>query len=96
MKTTPEFQVLMGLFFGLLLGLFSHSLFGTILFTIFFEYIIFVSAVLYPPGEKLEDRILINVVYIFGWCFSRFLFLRETGCESCIHGVEVCYNTFPN
>jgi len=94
MNLTPEFQILMGLFFGLMLGLFSPNLFTTVLFTMFFEYIVFASSVLYPPGQKMEERILINVVYIFGWTFSRFLFLRETGFEPCIQWMENCYNTF--
>lgn len=91
---TLEFQVLLGLFFGLLLGLFSPGLIFTFTFTVFFEYLIFVGSIVYPPGQALENRILINAVYFFGWAFSRFLFLRETGFEPCIQSSEDVYNQY--
>lgn len=95
-KTNIEFQIMFSLFFGLFLGLFSYGLFWTILFIILFEYYIFAYSTLYPPGEQVQNRVLVNVVSLFGWTVSRFLFLRETGFETCIEQTEICYNTFPN
>lgn len=91
---TLEFQVLLGLFFGLLLGLFSPGIIFTFTFTVFFEYFIFVGSIINPPGAQLENRILINAVYFFGWAVSRFLFLRETGFEPCIQSTEDLYQQY--
>lgn len=96
MKTPSEFQAILGLASGLFLGVYSPSIFVTILFVIFFEYYIFACSVLSPPGCAAEDRILINVIFLFGWVFSKFLFVRETGLEGFVENCDVFYNTFPN
>lgn len=94
--STPEFQAILGLTTGLFLGVYSRGIFMTLLTILLFEYYIFACAVLNPPGEELGDRVLINVVFLFGWVLSKFLFVRETGFECFVENCEIFYNTFPN
>lgn len=93
----PEFQTMLSLAFGVTLGVFSVSLFATIVFVLFFEYMVLYMTI----SEKEDDhniavRIFINVVFLFGWVFSKVLLTRNTGFEDFCDGLEMCYETFPN
>lgn len=93
MRTTLEFQIVFSLFYGLVVGLFSYSILTLFFSIILFEYLTYAWSTLYPPGDKIEDRLLLNVVFIFGWVMSRYLFLRETGFETCIEETTKYYNS---
>lgn len=96
MKTTLEFQIVFSLFYGLVIGLFSYSLLTMFASILFFEYVTYAWTTIYPPADALEDRVLMNTIFIFGWVISRYLFLRETGFETCIDETTKCYNNFVN
>lgn len=95
-KSNALFEAILGLAMGLFLGVYSHGLFMTLIFTIFFEYYVFVSGEIKGNPSETGDRILINVVYLFGWVLSKFLFVRETGFEDLISNTKLCFETFPN
>lgn len=84
-------QIAISLFIGIFFGMFSYGLFWMIIFLFGYEiYIIAVSHV-YPPGEKLYDRLILNSAFIFGWIISRILYLRESGFEGCITECQKYY-----
>jgi hypothetical protein len=80
--TSPEFQIMTGLFFGLIVGLLSWGFMWTFFYIVAFEFLTFMWSWYYPPGDKTETRILTNAVFVFGWVMSHFLFYRTNGCET--------------
>lgn len=94
-KTNIIFESLLGLALGLFLGVYAN-LFLSFLCTIFFEYYVFVAGEINGNPSDTSDRVLVNMMYIFGWVLSKFLFTRETGFEDLITNIDLCYNTFPN
>lgn len=79
-----EFQFISFLAYGLLFGGISKSLFFTIIFVIIYEFYIFHISRIFPPNVRDIDRVLLNVVFFFGWILSRVLFQNETGFEELI------------
>lgn len=95
-KNNVLFESLLAIASGLALGAYSSGLFVIFVFLIFFEYCVFVFDTLGANKNDGLDRVLIAVVYLFGWTMSRFLFIRETGLEPLAENIELFYNTFPN
>ena len=89
----PEFQAIFGLATGLFLGSFSKSLFTFFLFIIFYEFFVFATM---TEEYNILVRIFINLLFVFGWCLSRFMFLNESGMEPLITECRRFYVTFPN
>jgi len=79
-----EFQIIVSLASGLLFGGVSMHIFFTLLFVLGFEFYVFWISKFYPPITKDVDRVLINLVFFFGWIFGRYLMLNETGLEDCV------------
>lgn len=94
-KFNPEFQAIAGLATGLFLGMFSRGLVMIIIFIMAFEYFVWGYDVMKGNPINVMDRVIINLVFFFGWVLSRFLFLRETGCEEAIENCQYIYYTFP-
>ena len=91
-----EFQAIASLGSGIFFGSFSLGLFPTFCIILLMEFIIFAWGDYKNDAYNMLCRILINVVFFFGWVVSRFLFLRESGFEECINQAKFCYETFPN
>lgn len=83
-KSTLTFQLLSAIIAGLMFGLFSYGLFWTFLYIVAFEYFIYSSSQLKNEEYFSSERLLINVVFIFSWVLSRYLYLGETGFEGSI------------
>ena len=79
-----EFQVILSLAIGILLAPFSWGIMYTVLFVIIFEAYVFTVTSIYPPSVAMMDRVIINLVFFFGWILGRIFYCNETGFE------EVC------
>jgi hypothetical protein len=90
------FQCVLGVAMGLFLGVYSRGLFMTILFTVFFEYYVFAYGEIMNDPCNLDERLIINLLYLFGWVLSKTLFLRESGFEPLIDDAQLVYETFTN
>jgi len=79
-----EFQLIFffacGLLFG---GLFNHIIY-TLIFIAIYEFYVFHITRFFPPKSKAIDRVLLNVVYIFGWILGHSLMLNESGLEEVV------------
>ena len=82
--TDIEFQIISFLTYGILFGGLSKSLLFVIFFTIVYEFYVFHVSRFYPPEVKSFDRILLNLIFIFGWIVGRFLMLNESGIEEIV------------
>jgi hypothetical protein len=80
-NTDVEFQIIFSLSYGLLFGGVSTQIFSTILLCIIFEFYVFHVSKFYPPSIKLEDRILLNIIFILGWVIGKILIQNKTGME---------------
>ena len=95
-KSNLLFESMLALALGLFLAVYTSGLFTFLIFTVFFEYYVFASSELNGIENSSSERVLINVVYLFGWVVGRFLLIRETGFETFIDNCKLCYETFPN
>ena len=86
-----EYQLITGLATGLFLGMMSLGLFWTFLFIVLYEMFVVSFSILYPPEVIFEERLIINLIFIFGWVVSRFLFLRESGFEEIVDSCQYIY-----
>lgn len=82
--TNIEFQIVSFLAYGVLFGGISKSLFFVILFCVVYEFYVFHISRFYPPEVKDLDRVILNLIFIFGWIVGRFLMLNESGLEDVI------------
>lgn len=83
--TDIELQCVFFLAYGILFGGISSSLFMTILFVIVYEFYVFNITLYFPPEVRAVDRVLVNIVFFFGWVLGRLLMLNETGFEEPIN-----------
>lgn len=79
-----EFQSILFLAYGILIGGISNSLFFILVFIVLYEFYVFHISRMFPPNVKNLDRVLLNVMFIFGWIIGRILMLNETGIEDII------------
>lgn len=79
-----ELQCVFFLAYGILFGGLSSSLFISVIFVIIYEFYVFNITLYFPPEVKAVDRVLVNVVFFFGWIVGRLLMLNETGLEEYI------------
>lgn len=79
--TDIDFQLIFFFASGVIFGGLARSIFFTIALIIIYEYYVFHVSRFYPPNVKTLDRILLNVIYIFGWVLGRALMLNESGFE---------------
>lgn len=82
--TNIEFQIISFLAYGVLLGGISKHVLFVIFFCIVYEFYVFHISRFYPPEVKTLDRILLNLIFIFGWVVGRFLMLNESGLEEVV------------
>lgn len=75
------FQLIFFLTFGILFGGIAMNLFFSLLFIVIYEFYVFHISRMFPPKVREIDRILLNLIYIFGWILGRCLMLNETGFE---------------
>lgn len=76
-----ELQIVSSLAMGILFGALSKTILFSLLFIVFFEFLVFHYTSAYPPTVRSEDRFLINLVFVLGWVIGRVLLLNETGFE---------------
>lgn len=86
-KSTLTFQLASAIMAGLMFGLFSYGLFWTIIYIIAFEFFIYATLELKNKNYFTDERLLINVVFIFSWSLSRYIYLGETGFEGSIEAL---------
>lgn len=82
--TNIEFQCVFFLAYGILFGGISSSLFITIIFVLIYEFYVYHISQFYPPSVQAFDRVLVNIIFFYGWIIGRWLMLNETGIEECI------------
>ncbi len=95
-KFNPEFEAIFGLASGIFLGMLSYQLFFTFVYIFIFEYFILCWSILKYDEFPGVDRIFINLVFLFGWIFSKVIYNGDSGVEPFVDGIVLCYNTFPN
>jgi hypothetical protein len=92
----PEFQSVIALALGIFLGVFSYGFFMTVLYIVAFEFFVFSKDFLdnNKNDSLVVDRITINLLFIFGWIFSKYLLIRETGLEDFKDNLIISANGF--
>lgn len=76
-----ELQIVSSLAMGILFGALTKTILFSLLFIVFFEFLVFNYTSAHPPVVKSQERFLINLVFILGWIIGRVLILNETGFE---------------
>jgi hypothetical protein len=82
--TDIGFQAILFFAFGILFGGMLKHLFFSLIFIFFYEFYVFHISRFYPPSVRELDRILLNVIYIFGWILGHILMFNKTGVEELI------------
>lgn len=82
--TDVEFQLITFFAYGILFGGISRNIIFSLIFIVIYEFYVFHISRFFPPNVKSIDRILLNLVYIFGWILGRFLMLNESGFEEVV------------
>uniref|UniRef100_A0A6C0AEB7 Uncharacterized protein n=1 Tax=viral metagenome TaxID=1070528 RepID=A0A6C0AEB7_9ZZZZ len=74
------FGILFSLFMGLIFGPLSICIEYSLIFLVLYEIFIFAISSDYGH-EKISYRILLNIFYLIGWIWGRWLYLNSTGIE---------------
>lgn len=82
--TDIEFQLMFFFAYGVLFGGLCKHILPSLIFIVLYEFYVFHMSQFFPPNIKAIDRVLLNVVYIFGWILGRVLILNETGLEEVV------------
>lgn len=82
--TDIEFQLMFFFAYGILFGGISKNIFSSLVFIVIYEFYVFHMSRFFPPNVKVIDRVLLNVVYIFGWILGRVLMINQTGLEEVV------------
>ena len=86
-KSNFIFNGVFSLSFGIFFGTITKSFFSLVFYTFFYEFIYFFYTFYTKDEIEFSSRIVLNLLYFFGWILSKFVLFRKTGLEDPINSL---------